>query len=174
MQGFLKHDLKPNLQTNIAAKIFYAMLFLSRKRLNGQSDWLKQAKQKIILLSIGLAQWHCYIFFCGDVRSQCDRIGYFFKFLGNKFNYKSSTNEWSLLGQLWKPLLFKSNQWGYFLGNSWKKLGILLIPTSGHTVWSFWTRDLVGNLFFTLILRINKFWQNLMVNTHVLSNQLIT
>ena len=38
--------------------------------------------------------------------------------LGNNYNYyKSSPNVWWLLGQLWKPSLFKSNWWVYFLGN---------------------------------------------------------
>ena len=45
---------------------------------------------------------------------------------GNKFNYKSSPNVLGLFGQLWKPLLFKSNWWCYFLGNFRKNLGYFL------------------------------------------------
>ena len=64
---------------------------------------------------------------------QCDQIGQFFEFLGNWLYYKSSPNVWWLFGQLWKALLFNSNWLHYFLGNFWKKIGLLFISTSGHT-----------------------------------------
>ena len=65
--------------------------------------------------------------------SQCDHIGRFLEFLGKKINHKSSSNVLWPFGQLWKPSLFKINWWGYFLANVWKILGLLFIPTSGHT-----------------------------------------
>ena len=63
---------------------------------------------------------------------QCDQK---LKLLGNKFDYKSSPNVWWRFGQLWKPLLFKSNRRVYLLfGQLLKNLGLLFTSTSGHTV----------------------------------------
>ena len=65
--------------------------------------------------------------------SQCEMIGRFLEVLGNKFYYKSSPNDWWLFGQLWKPLLFKSNWRGYFL-TTFGKTWATFYSTSGHTV----------------------------------------
>ena len=58
--------------------------------------------------------------------NQCDQIGRFLEFHGNKFYNKCSPNVWWLLGQLWKPSLFKSKWWDYILGNFWKNLDYFL------------------------------------------------
>ena len=64
---------------------------------------------------------------------QCDQIRRFLELIDNKFYYKCSPNVWWLFGQLWKPSHFKSNCWGYFLGNFRGKIGLFFISTSGHT-----------------------------------------
>ena len=56
----------------------------------------------------------------------CDQIGRFLEILGHKLYNKSSPNVWWLFGQLWNPLLFKSNWKRYILGNFWKNLGYFL------------------------------------------------
>ena len=62
--------------------------------------------------------------------SLCDQIGQFLEFLGNRFNYKSKPNVLWLFEQLWKPL----NQTGdATIGQLLEKIGLLFIPTSGHT-----------------------------------------
>ena len=81
------------------------------------------------------------------------QIGRFLEFLGNKFYYKSSPNVLWLFGQLWNPLLFKSNCWCYILGNFWKNLGYFLfqhLVTLLEVVWkkNKCEREFPSSLFF--------------------------
>ena len=82
-----------------------------------------------------------------------DQNGRFLEFLGNKFYYKSSPNVLWLFGQLWNPLLFKSNCWCYILGNFWKNLGYFLfqhLVTLLEVVWkkNKCEREFPSSLFF--------------------------
>ena len=66
-------------------------------------------------------------------REQCDQIGRFLKVLGNKISCKRNLNEWQNFGLFWKTSRFCQHCIGYFLANFWKKIGLLLTPTSDHT-----------------------------------------
>ena len=68
----------------------------------------------------------------GRTRHQCDQMGPFLEFLGNQFYFKSSPNVWWIFGQLWNHRFLKSNLVRLLLETTFKKLGLLFIPTSGH------------------------------------------
>ena len=93
-------------------------------------------------LSIKILEWNRYI--APSLQNtielkiysltQWDQIGRFLEFHGNKFYYKNSPNVWWLFWQVWKPLLFKTNWWGYF----WATFG----KTWAHfyfNIWSHWS-----------------------------------
>ena len=52
--------------------------------------------------------------------TQCDQIGWFWKFLGDKLCFISSPNVWWLFGLFWKHHFLSKNSRGYFLANFWK------------------------------------------------------
>ena len=61
------------------------------------------------------------------------RLGYFWQFLATNFPSKSSPNIWKLFGLLWKAWHISISYHGYCLGKFCEKIGLLFIPTSGHT-----------------------------------------
>ena len=64
--------------------------------------------------------------------TQCDQIGQFFKVLGNKIASKRGQMIGNFLGYFEKPHSYAKTALGTF-GQLLEKIGLLLIPTSGHT-----------------------------------------
>ena len=95
-------------------RIHWAMVAPRRRTFNGHKKGHREVSKEV-------------------THSLCDQIGQFLEFLGNRFNYKSKPNVLWLFEQLWKPL----NQTGdATIGQLLEKIGLLFIPTSGHTVCS--------------------------------------
>ena len=94
-----------------------------------------------------------------DDVDQCDKIGRFFIFLGDKFRWKSSPNISSPFGLLWKNIIFILKLLCYFLATFRR----VFIPTSGHTDVTFLSPALLFPPFslsiHSFIFHWPKYWQ---------------
>ena len=61
------------------------------------------------------------------------RLGDYLKFLATKFIGKEAQMIRTVLGYFEKPHSHVKTALATFLGNLWKKIGLLFTPTSGHT-----------------------------------------